>query len=853
MKIIKDNRRIKYLYHYTKNENVNKILESEKITSRDQYIFFTDSYNKSVSLFEEEMDSNNYYYDLDCTLKRRTFANPDDYKIIKIPYYNDGKFVSFKFNNKKNIYTKSVIHDGEISFSKDMVEVLDIPSYKNYKSIIKNSLLSKLISFILLMIPLKANADTWLDDESYRDVSWFDESTYENTDTYRINTAAKLAGLLYEVNIKGYTFEGKTIEVYGPSSGMYCTSKTCRLDATAHEWVPLKSSFKGVFDTRQSATDFRCGYHRIVLASLNKKIEFLENKSCTKYVAGDRVDEDLKETVTEDVCSIPIYNVYYSIHTNESNQARIEVEEKSLPNESQTISIYPKYGYLVDSVSIKTKDGQSLSDIEPWSSTSYLFTMPPEEVYIDVSVKRKEITIPTIDYSVKDKEYCKMLNGSINKIGSEVACGSESFIIVNSNGKEVKMLAKYNLDVGTTVHKEKIVKENGDSRTDGEYCRDLAESNNGQVGVTIDDGYCYYLTHASNDHVLQNKNAKSSQEDENGNYLYPQVGDVYPTLGGNIPIDFLPFNNDSISGFVNNEKYNDKFFDFIPKLSQPYNNITGSTSPISNELGSSLLLYLNELKRQGIEVKEISLLTLDDLNSIAKQRGNSIPYDKWYENGKKLNDSNYGKKLTFGKLKDYISEEDSWLYDRSYWLRTGYAYENNYYPGLLFVNSAGEVCGGSSVAAMTPGCQMLIRVVIGSGVRPTITIPTNELKYLIKTKTDGNGTIEVVDNSLGGEEIKFKITAEKEYVLGSLLIKTDSGEEVEFSKGEFIENSDGTISIDKNKFTMPFENVTIIANWTKEIDEKNPNTGDMIVMLVIALVLSLSVILYGNHKRKFKI
>ena len=134
-----------------------------------------------------------------------------------------------------------------------------------------------------------------------------------------------------------------------------------------------------------------------------------------------------------------------------------------------------------------------------------------------------------------------------------------------------------------------------------------------------------------------------------------------------------------------------------------------------------------------------------------------------------------------------------------------------------------------------------------------ITIPTNELKYLIKTKTDGNGTIEVVDNSLGGEEIKFKITAEKEYVLGSLLIKTDSGEEVEFSKGEFIENSDATISIDKNKFTMPFENVTIIANWRKKKKKKNPNTGDMIVMLVIALVLSLSVILYGNHKRKFKI
>ena len=54
---------------------------------------------------------------------------------------------------------------------------------------------------------------------------------------------------------------------------------------------------------------------------------------------------------------------------------------------------------------------------------------------------------------------------------------------------------------------------------------------------------------------------------------------------------------------------------------------------------------------------------------------------------------------------------------------------------------------------------------------------------------------------------------------------------VEFTEGETIENSDGTISIDKNKFTMPFENVTIEARCRSDSiinvpdTFKNPNTG----------------------------
>ena len=94
-----------------------------------------------------------------------------------------------------------------------------------------------------------------------------------------------------------------------------------------------------------------------------------------------------------------------------------------------------------------------------------------------------------------------------------------------------------------------------------------------------------------------------------------------------------------------------------------------------------------------------------------------------------------------------------------------------------------------------------------------------------------NGTIDVIDTAVGEEAIRFRVKSNKGYKLSKLVITTDSGEMVEFTEGETIENSDGTISIDKNKFTMPFENVTIEARWRSDSiinvpdTFKNPNTG----------------------------
>ena len=129
-----------------------------------------------------------------------------------------------------------------------------------------------------------------------------------------------------------------------------------------------------------------------------------------------------------------------------------------------------------------------------------------------------------------------------------------------------------------------------------------------------------------------------------------------------------------------------------------------------------------------------------------------------------------------------------------------------------------------------------------TSIPSVLTISKSDLHFLIKNETDGNGTIEVIDSSLGGEIIQFKVNADKGYVLGTLLVTTDSGEIVEFSEGEIIRNNDGTISINQNKFTMPFENVTIEAKFITDSNLKNPNTRDIVLGVLVVMIISFGIL-----------
>ena len=442
---------------------------------------------------------------------------------------------------------------------------------------------------------------------------------------------------------------------------------------------------------------------------------------------------------------------------------------------------------------------------------------------------------------VNAKEYCKVVDGDGKSIGSEIACGTEHFYIIDSNDDEIKMLAKYNLLTGITIYKEKL--------EEGQTCGELAASKGGTVksdGFYSVPGYCFYSIPLNDIIIQQSEEAKSAHWDEDENYLYPQVGDVY--------IYPVTMASDGVKNYELHEnpvQENTNFYDYDMNFG------FSSTSELYHDPYTILQIYKNELESSNFTIKEINMLSISELDKIINTISQkSLPLKEWGDNLEIVQgqyESNgilYGTEIHFGDLKPYIPNNYKWLYSTTYWNSTAYKLPNNSsgaVPKNYFVFTAeqGKLCG-AGFALCAP------ETTLGCGIRPEITIP-NELQYLIKTETEGNGTIDVIDNSLGGEIIQFKVSINKGYILGSIIITTDSGEKVEFTKGEITKNDDGTFSIDKNKFTMPFENITIQAKFESENILKNPETGDKLLFMILILVASIGIFIYKKKESRYNV
>lgn len=461
-----------------------------------------------------------------------------------------------------------------------------------------------------------------------------------------------------------------------------------------------------------------------------------------------------------------------------------------------------------------------------------------------------------LPFMVDAKEYCKVVSGNGKDIGSEIACGTEHFYIVDSNHDEIKMLTKNNLYAGLITYKEEIDMSN-ETRTIQEVYQDLISEKKAAVpgnplfvtpfpmGCFETDREniyeCYYnhmlfLTSTgslpdeaqSNPYgflpikeVTQKEEAKSAHSDPNNKEVlgFPQVGDVY------IMISEI----DLVAG--NEEEYGDSFRDFA------FNNSFNptSTNMLDNggiSLGSTpviMALYRKYLEDNEYSVNNIDLLSLSDVNNIIKKTNNkSLPITEWTTDPTQT--SIFGG-LKYDFLTDYLKSSESWLYDGTYWLKTAVVDNSLSQPiqGALFIDSLGAICG-SGIRNIP--CTQYYQTGLPAGVRPTITIPANELQYLIKTEVSDGGSISVVDNSLGGETITFDVSTNKGFKLKGLILRTDSGEEVEFNEEDLTYNDDGTVTISKNKFIMPFENVTIEAKWESESLLVNPKTGRRIFIIL---------------------
>ncbi len=614
-----------------------------------------------------------------------------------------------------------------------------------------------LFMFFLLIIPFKlVLADTWLDDPSYRDISWFNSSTYQETTEYIIDSDEKLAGLLYLVNIENYTFEDKYIKLIPQDSSLY-QGGLYAFNMHEHEWVPINSSFKGAFVVDHTP-----------LVNILKN-QFVEGDSCNLYII--RNDGSIYDPNYQN-CNLS-FNMYKVEKESENSQM---IGPEVVPSGiSVEIEVVPDEGYHVESVRVIEDDGNE-ADVVNYALNKYRFRNNSKHVTVKANVKKN------------DNKYCYPIKGNGKNLGDEVVCGTEHFYIISNDGTNVKMMAKYNLNTGYTIYKRE--------KPDNVNCYSFFDYNIGENYVSwyphYEEGYCFYYKYIDEYPILQNEEAISAHINEEGKYLYPQVGDVNLRAYENRTYD---------DTYISDTHFKNYSYDI-----ESFKDDLELTSYSSNTIGTPLFLYKKELANMGIVIDDISILSLSELYDIINDNFNKqLPLKEW-EEAMELYDSYtqydvlYILYSSFGYIKDYIPEEHKWLYSTTYWNRT----INDVTGSTLYVftTSLGKVCGAGIGYCMSYANP-------GAGVRPVVTMSSDNIFYLIDTETDNHGDIEVVDHSLGDKSIKFKINANKGYELKSIIIVTESGQTITYEKGDLISNDDGTISIDNNLFTMPFENITI--------------------------------------------
>ena len=382
---------------------------------------------------------------------------------------------------------------------------------------------------------------------------------------------------------------------------------------------------------------------------------------------------------------------------------------------------------------------------------------------------------------VNAKEKCTVVSGNKTDIGSEIVCGTEHFNIISSNDNEIRMLSKYNLNVGTIITKEKINKDEGSTETDSEYCIRLASEKGGYLrrdqfynaegycfieaplnystmqwesdfssdGLTSisrceehaeelnasDENYYYSFiydeTHSENSYrvpycyykkipkgLVQNENAISAHWNENDEFLYPQVGDVY--IDG-IYEDFLDntyFKSDFVCDNNSSNKYDGYFWDLnVNKNSQ-----------------FDIILKSYEATLSPYNIKGIDLITLDDINKVIINNNKELSYKTIYEASPNAQPPRY----EFAFLQDYLTKQQEFLFNTTYWVRTGYNkdYDDDLAVGnVVFVDSRGGICGSAITRNVNHtiygNCSYKIerslKSSVGTGIRPVITISSEDI------------------------------------------------------------------------------------------------------------------------------
>ena len=101
----------------------------------------------------------------------------------------------------------------------------------------------------------------------------------------------------------------------------------------------------------------------------------------------------------------------------------------------------------------------------------------------------------------------------------------------------------------------------------------------------------------------------------------------------------------------------------------------------------------------------------------------------------------------------------------------------------------------------------------------------------IRTIVNGEGTIDVQDNAISGDFVKFEVITKEGYILDKLSIKDAKG---------------NSLSVSDYVFKMPNSNVTIMAIFVP----KNPNTDDKINYVIPIVIISFDILFLSLYKYK---
>ena len=512
MNIEKVNPNIKYIYHYTLKENVNKILKEHKIISKDQYVFFTKSLNDSIIAFEREMmQENKLYIDVNGVLRKREKCNKNDYCILKIPYKDDDQFYKFKFENqsKESIYTISITHKGTYEF-KD-AKVLEFPKNKKF-NILSKTAVAAIVTGIMLF-PRNIYAASWLDTNNY-DTNWYADTSIT---TYKITTAKEMAGLAHLVNNENVTFEGKNIEVAGD------------IDLTENTWETIKNIFKGNI----------CGSHRFILNCLDGKL--FENKEITAVEYSYKVlvdDIKLKKINVKNPYTVKELKDVTGINTTVFFNNEKLSEDKSLLElklgENDVIQVFSRYNYFKNLRGVKIPFACESGDSIDFAREKYSkkANIPKEKIILKYNDKELNDGRILADYNIQKHEiinvYVKVdINTSVDEGKGNIKSSQDNAL----SGDEVSI----KIEPETGYELDRIIVNGIDKTSDVKSNELKVECGEEDINVKVS----YRLKEKAT--VSSSENTKITDNPEEDVKLEEKVTINNPKTGDNIFIHIIAF------------------------------------------------------------------------------------------------------------------------------------------------------------------------------------------------------------------------------------------------------------------------------------------------------------------------